>query len=195
MFERFTQDARDVVVRAQQEARALQHNWIGTEHLLVAALAEPTATGVTILTGLGLSADRCRAAIGEMIGPDGFDTRDADALRTLGIDLDDVRRRVEASFGAGALDSRQRRRYRWPRRRDNVPAGAGHIPFCARAKKALERSLREALALGDRYIGVEHILLGLLDPGGNTAVDVLRHLHADPKAVRAQLLAELGKAA
>jgi ATP-dependent Clp protease ATP-binding subunit ClpA len=195
MFERFTQDARDVVVRAQHEARALRHNWIGTEHLLVAALAEPTASGVTILTGFGLSADSCRAAIVELIGPAGFGTRDADALRTLGIDLDDVRRRVEASFGAGALDLRQRRRSRWPWRRDNMPAEVGHIPFCARAKKALERSLREALALGDRYIGVEHILLGLLDPGGNTAVDVLRHLHADPKVVRARLLAELGKAA
>jgi ATP-dependent Clp protease ATP-binding subunit ClpA len=194
MFERFTKDARDVVGRAQQEARVLKHNRIGTEHLLVAALAEPTATGVAILAGFGLTADRCRAAIMELIGADGFGTRDADALRTIGIDLDDVRRRVEASFGAGALE-RPRRRSRWPWRRDNVSADEEHLPFCARAKKALERSLREALALGDRYIGVEHILLGLLDPGGNTAVDVLRHLHAEPMAVRARLLAELGKAA
>ena len=195
MFERFTQDARDVIVRAQQEARTLQHSWVGTEHLLVAALAEPTATGVAILAGFGLTADRCRAAITELIGADGFGTRDADALRTLGIDLDDVRRRVEASFGTGALGSLPRRRPRWPWRHDNVWAGEGHLPFCARAKKALERSLREALALEDRYIGVEHILLGLLDQGGNTAVDLLRHLHADPKVVRARLLAELGKAA
>ena len=49
---------------------------------------------------------------------------------------------------------------------------AGHIPFDSRAKKVLELTLREALALGHNYIGTEHILLGLLDEeeslGGGT---------------------------
>jgi ATP-dependent Clp protease ATP-binding subunit ClpA len=194
MFERFTHDARDVVVRAQQEARMLRHNWIGSEHLLAAVLTKPQAAGVAILTGLGVTADGCRAAITELIGTGGFGTRDADALRTLGIDLDDVRRRVEAHFGEGALESPQRRRSRLPWRWRSTST-AGHLPFCSRAKRALERSLREALALGDRHIGVEHILLGLLDPRGNTAVDVLRHLQVEPDTVRARLLSELGKAA
>ena len=194
MFERFTHDARDVVVRAQQEARTLQHSWIGTEHLLAAVLTMPQATGVASLTGFGVTADGCRAAITELIGTGGFGSREADALRTLGIDIDDVRRRVEAHFGAGALESPQRRPSRWRWRRGNT-AGAGHLPFCSRAKRALERSLREALTLGDRHIGVEHIVLGLLDPRGNTAVDVLRHLQVEPDAVRARLLSELGKAA
>ena len=40
MFERFTQEAREVVVLAQEEARALGHNYIGTEHLLLALVAD-----------------------------------------------------------------------------------------------------------------------------------------------------------
>jgi ATP-dependent Clp protease ATP-binding subunit ClpA len=64
-----------------------------------------------------------------------------------------------------------------------------------RAKRALERAQREAVALGDGHIGVEHLLLGLLDPKGNTAVEVLHHLGADAEAVRTRVLADLGKAA
>jgi ATP-dependent Clp protease ATP-binding subunit ClpA len=64
-----------------------------------------------------------------------------------------------------------------------------------RAKRALERAQREALALGDRDIGVEHVLLGLLDPQSNTAVELLRHLDTDPQVVRSRILADLGKAA
>jgi hypothetical protein len=193
MFERFTHEARHVVVRAQEESRSLGHNWIGTEHLLLGVLAEQNTPGVVVLARFGVSAENCRGAIVELIGQGGFSARDADALRTLGIDLTEVQRRVEASFGPGALDFAPRRRRRpWHRTRD---ADGPHIPFAPRAKRVLERSLREALALGDRHIGVEHILLGLLDPRGNTAVDVLRHLQVDQDAVRARLLAELGEAA
>ena len=64
-----------------------------------------------------------------------------------------------------------------------------------RAKRALERALREALDLGDRHIGVEHVLLGLLDPKGNMAVELLRHLGVDPQVVRARVLQGRGKAA
>ena len=88
---------------------------------------------------------------------------DADALAALGIDLDEVRRRVEEAFGPGALD-----RARAPKRRFL----GGHIPFAKEAKKALELALREALALKHNYIGTEHILLGLLHAEG-AAHDVL----------------------
>ena len=72
---------------------------------------------------------------------------------------------------------------------------AGHLAFMPRAKRALERAQREALALRDRDIGVEHLLLGLLDPRTNMAVELLRHLGVDPEVVRARVLADLGKAA
>ena len=200
MFERFTGAAREVVVRAQQEARRFGHPWLGTEHLLLGVLAQPDAAGVRALAELGVTVDAARAALSRVVGIGGLGPGDADALRTLGIDLDEVRHRVEAAFGPGALDQpppqRARPRLRWGGRGRCEPASpAGRLPFMPRAKRALERSLREALALGDRHIGVEHILLGLLDPKGNMAVELLRHLGADPDAVRARVLNGLGKAA
>jgi hypothetical protein len=89
---------------------------------------------------------------------------DASALAAIGIDLDAVRRSVEESFGPGALSGRRRRR-------------GGHLPLCPKAKRALERSLREALALSDRHIGPEHILLGLASDADSGAARAreLRH--------------------
>ena len=62
-FERFTEPARQVVVLGQQEARSLGHSWIGTEHLLLGVLAQPDSPGVSTLTGLGITLDRCRVAL------------------------------------------------------------------------------------------------------------------------------------
>ncbi len=205
MFERFTQPARQVVVRAQEEARTFRHPWLGTEHLLLGVLAHPQAPGVSVLTELGITLDRGRAVLVQIVGKGGLGESDADALRTLGIDLDEVRSRVEASFGPGALDNpwlslnaprrQPRRRRPWRRPRCEQADATGHLPFMPRAKRALERAQREALALGDEYIGVEHVLLGLLDPKSNTAVELLRHLDTDPEVIRIRVLADLGKAA
>src|SRR6266516_1672615 len=104
MFERFTEPARQVVVRAQEEARSFGHPWLGTEHLLLGMLAEPRAPGVSVLTDLGVTVATGRAALRQIVGSGDLCESDAEALRTLGIDLDEVRKRVEASFGPGALD-------------------------------------------------------------------------------------------
>jgi ATP-dependent Clp protease ATP-binding subunit ClpA len=200
MFERFTQEARSVVVRAQDEARSLGHSWVGCEHLLLAVLAQPEEPAAAVLLRFGVTAERFRAAVEELIGSGGR-LSDADALRTLGIDLDQVRRRVEENFGPGALDVPPRRRrgrlpLPWRREPDceSQPI-TGHIGFTPRAKQALELALREALALKDRHIGLEHILLGILRVKDNVTVHLLRRMKVAPDAVRAQLLTELGKAA
>jgi ATP-dependent Clp protease ATP-binding subunit ClpA len=64
------------------------------------------------------------------------------------------------------------------------------MPFTPRAKKVLELSLREALALGDSFSGAEHVLLGLLREGEGVAADMLRSRGVDPAAVRAALARE-----
>ena len=57
MFERFTDQARRVVVQAQEEARTLGHNYIGTEHILLGLLGEPEGAAAQILSSLGMSLD------------------------------------------------------------------------------------------------------------------------------------------
>jgi len=128
-----------VVVLAQEEARLLNHNYIGTEHLLLGLLRE----------GEGVAAQ---------------------ALLRLGISLEDVRARVGEIIGRGG----------------SVPSG--HIPFTPRAKKVLELSLREALALKDRHIGTEHLLLGLIREGEGLAMLILTRLGAGPQLLRARVL-------
>jgi ATP-dependent Clp protease ATP-binding subunit ClpA len=68
MFERFSGQARHVVVSAQEEARELDHNYIGTEHLLLGLLATSDSVASVSLTALGYSRDEVRGAVEAMIG-------------------------------------------------------------------------------------------------------------------------------
>jgi ATP-dependent Clp protease ATP-binding subunit ClpA len=168
MFNRFTKDARHTVERAQLEALALGHDRIGTEHLLLGVALSPGRAG-ELLAEHGASADSLRATLRASAPP-----LDGDALASVGIDLDEVRRRVEASFGPGALERGRRGRTR-------------RTPFTPRAKKALELALREAVALGDRHIGPEHLLLGLLRDDATGAAAVLRRAGAPIASLREAL--------
>jgi ATP-dependent Clp protease ATP-binding subunit ClpC len=91
------------------------------------------------------------------------------ALEALGISPETVRQRVldVASPGDGSQ--------------------SGHIPFTTQAKEVLKSSLDESVGLGHRYIGTEHLLLGFLRAGDNTAAQVLTGLGADLDSARAQV--------
>jgi ATP-dependent Clp protease ATP-binding subunit ClpC len=68
VFERFTEQARQVVVLAQQEARELGHNYIGTEHLLLGLLREDGGISGPVLASLGVTVEGVRAQVVEMVG-------------------------------------------------------------------------------------------------------------------------------
>ena len=67
-FERFTERARRVVAASEERARELQHNYIGTEHLLLAQFSMPEAIAAQVLTESGLSEDAVRQAIRDAVG-------------------------------------------------------------------------------------------------------------------------------
>jgi ATP-dependent Clp protease ATP-binding subunit ClpA len=142
MFERFTNQSRRVVVLAQEEARLLDHNYIGTEHLLLGLMRQGTGTAGTALAAAGVTLESARAEVENIIG-------------------------------------------------QGTQAPSGHIPFTSRAKKCLELSLREALQLGDNYIGTGHLLLGLLSTGDGVGTQVLERLDADLGQLRDRVRAEL----
>ena len=170
MFERFTSQARMVVVRAQDEARAMGHRFIGTEHLLLGLLHDGTGTAGAVLAAEGLRPEAVRARIRRLLaGDDGrLDDRDAEALRSIGIDLDAVRTQVEQTFGPGALDPPPPAEPKRGLLRRQGPR-TGHIPFSGRAKTVLDLSLRESKG----PVGSEHLLLGLLREGQGLAAKVL----------------------
>ena len=174
MFERFTIEARQTVVGAQTEARRLRARWIGTEHLLLALLAQETPS-TSVLARHGLTHD----AVAEAIAAYRSDDLDAEALSALGIDLDAIRESAEASFGPGALDA--------PARKPGCAEPGKHIPFSPRAKKVLKLSLREALAMKSKAITDGHITLGLLSEGEGLAMRVLVDRGVDTGGLRGEL--------
>jgi hypothetical protein len=108
MFERFDQDARNLITLASEHARRLGHRYIGGEHILlaVASVGQPASA---VLCGHGITPDLVEEEIVRRVGLGAgaglFAGLDKDALATIGIDLDAVRARIEASFGPQALAS------------------------------------------------------------------------------------------
>ena len=210
MFERFTDEARRVVVLAQDHARRLHHWYIGCEHLLLAIVAEPSPASA-VLNEHGVTRERVEEQIIRIIGAghvgDLFRGVNGEALAAIGIDLDTVRARIGAAFGPEALERDvqvvgrggllRRRRRRRVRRAGGPPTGPGrrgHIPFTDRAKKALGRSLRESQALGDNYIGVQHVALALLSMDDGMVPLVLSAVGVSSAQLRTAILDRYRKA-
>jgi hypothetical protein len=68
MFERFTERARMVVVLAQEEARTLKHNYIGTEHVLLGLLREEEGLAARVLASLGITVEAVRGQVVRIVG-------------------------------------------------------------------------------------------------------------------------------
>jgi hypothetical protein len=238
MFERFTGSARQVVVQAQHNARRYNHSFIGPEHLFLGIIANDSDPTAAVLHDLGLTPERTEAEFARLtqsqpLGPapatpvtpaptsdpgaNPLAGLDADALASIGIDLDEVRTRIEATFGPGALSrAALHGQSRYPRRplhrrllphslrgpghparrpaRPDQGSPRGHIPFTPRAKKSLELSLREALSLGDNYIGMEHVALALTSMRDGLVPKILADLNVSPATIRAALLDQHRKA-
>jgi ATP-dependent Clp protease ATP-binding subunit ClpA len=206
MFERFTHAARTVVVGAQDEARRLKHGRIGTEHLVLAML-RVGGGAATALGAVGITIEGVEAAIARLVRPatEVLGAEDAAALRAIGIDLDEVRARIEENFGPVPLtpppDAPRRWRFGLRRRAAGVGAEAarkrlhGHVPFSPRAKKVLELSLREALRLKHKHIDDQHILLGVLRENEGLGARILADAGVDFDVLRARLETALREAA
>ncbi len=138
-FDLFTKRARHVLTLAEEEARRFQHNYIGTEHLL-----------------LGLERE------GEGIA--------AQVLSNLGIEVDQVRHAVETIIGRGER------------------IVLGEFGLTPRAKKVIELAMDEARRLNHRFIGTEHLLLGLIREGEGIAAGVLENLGLQLEQVRTETI-------
>jgi ATP-dependent Clp protease ATP-binding subunit ClpA len=193
MFERFTREARAVVVRATEDARRRTHDHIGTEHLLLGLLAPDAGSTSRLLLDVGVDGERVDVAVRRLNPPSGgfFSDAEADALRAVGIHVDAVLERMEQTFGPDAVRAQPSPR-RGPFRRSRA---GGRSRFTPRARKVLELALREAIHCHDDHIGAEHILLGLLREGRGSAVTILLESGVDLDALRRTTMAALRKAA
>ena len=167
MFERFTKAARATVERALTIAQDATAGEVRPEHLLAALLEQEDCLAVRVLAGLGAPAGEVREVLDglRMRYVDGLDDDDAEALQAIGIDLDEVVRRIDRNLGG---PSTRRRR----------------PPFSRGSKKALQLALREAIALRHNYIGTEHLLLGLARQEDRVVADTLGAFGIERAALR-----------
>ena len=142
MFERFTDRARKVMAIANQEVQRFNHEYIGTEHILLGLIKEGSGTGAAV-------------------------------LKNLGVDIEKMQLEMEQLFKLKG-------------RPDKVTMDKqSPTPL---AKKVIEYAIEEARSLNHKYIGTEHILLGLLRESEGTAAQVLVNLGLSIERVRMEIL-------
>ena len=141
-----------------EEARRLNHSFIGTEHVLAVLLRQADSATVRVLAEFGVSVEQVRGALAcwlEDRSPTG--KIDPAALASLGIDFDAVRERLDRCFGPGALERTR----------------SGCLGIAPRLKVALAFALDYA---GGSPLGDQHVLLGMLSVPESAAARVLGEL-------------------
>lgn len=140
VFERFTKRAQRVLTLAQEEAQRLNHNYLGTEHVLLGVLREGEGLGARLVEEFGCT-------------------------------LDTMRQSVQDTVGKGPSGE----------------AAEGEVPVTPRLKKVLELAVDEAARLEHRYVGTEHLVLGLLREGEGVAGRLLKDLGMELSTARARV--------
>src|SRR5256885_1122193 len=164
-FDKFTERARKVLSLAQEEAQRFQHNYIGTEHLLLGLVREGEGGAAKVLNNLGVELIKVRSAVefiigrGERIGLGGIGITPR-AKKVIEIAVDEAGPSDRMSTGPKSD-------------RDKFDK------FTPRSRKVLSMAQEEAQRLQHNYIGTEHLLLGLVRENEGGAAKLLNNLGLD----------------
>ncbi len=195
VFERCDENTMAVFNTALAEARRLGHNYLGAEHLLLALMRHRALLPEAVGARLPRDADMVTAALGGVL--DGPPLRDAELLKTLGIDLDEVRSAVRQTFGDDAIERLRRPVHQpwqpWRRpSRQCMSLLAGGMGVAPRVKQAFEHALRDADRCQRPAIDPAALLLGMVEVEDALSNRLLRDAGIDPSAVRRVLLDAAG---
>lgn len=161
VWTRLNPEAGEVLRLAFVESRESGHPCLADEHVLLGLLRHGSNPAADLLRAHGLDLVTARAelaSVGPTLGPR---AHPATALRTLGIDVEQIRQRLEDTFGTLAVQAAERRVRRRPWWRGGHPRPS---PLCVYilAKRALHFAADAADRRGDPRIGPEHLLYGVL---------------------------------
>jgi ATP-dependent Clp protease ATP-binding subunit ClpA len=145
MFTRLADRSRRSVEAAFEEARAMGHDSLGDEDLLLGILRADDGIAAEALSSLGVTLESAREESERMT---------SGALASIGISLEQIRREAGDTFELRLPEDRK-------------------IPFSPRAKNALVGARKEMRRLGDGHLGAEHVLLGILQNEEGMAVRIL----------------------
>ena len=217
----FTPRAQQVLALARKETERLNHSFVGPEHLLLVLLKLGLGTAFNMLREAGLNLDNVRVEVANLIrpGPDetkhenipysplvkkalaaasreakalghtyvgtehillGFlGEREGGAARVfdkMNVDVEQLRERILRELGRSPLENPIQMRSNWT----------------PRAHQALVLAHKAAEQLGHKYIGTEHLLLGLTNLGQGTAVNVLQRIGLDLQTIRTEVGRSIG---
>ena len=157
-FRNFTERARHVMALAVDEALRLEHNYLGTEHMLLGLASEGEGVAARVLSNFGIEVDKTRNEILSLLKQG-----QGKSNPVLG--------KIKTAMMQGEI----------------VLAGRQAV-LTRRARKVIELAVDEARSLGHQYIGTEHLLLGILREGEGLAVGVLENLGVDLGKIRSETL-------
>jgi ATP-dependent Clp protease ATP-binding subunit ClpA len=186
VFERCNENTTTIVDTAIAEAKQLRHNYLGTEHLLLAFTRHRDLLPDDVAALLPTTREVRDLLVGEIGTPR---QHDAELLRTVGVDLDDVRAAVRRTFGDRAVEELGRRRVRQPWQPWRRPARrctsllAGTMSVAPRVKQAFEHARKAA----DRTTGAvrpTELLLGMIDVEDAMSNRMLSAAGVDPSTLR-----------
>ncbi len=157
-----TPAAKKVIECSIAESGELNHNYVGTEHLLLGLLREHDGVAAQVLTNLGLKIEEVREEL-----------------------LSVLRAEAESKEAPPQAEPQERRAVS-AHRADPDPSES-FSTLTDRARKMLALANQEAQRLGHEYIGTEHILLGLVKEGSGVGANVLKNLDIDLRKVRIEV--------
>lgn len=147
-FDKFTERTRKVLNFANMEAAELDHNFIGTEHLLLGVMREGEGVAAMALRRSDLNFKDLRQRVMDIIEKGSQKAAERPAAQ--------IKAAVQSALNLG-----------------RSPNPFGERGLTLRAKKVIELAATEARLMGHRYIGTEHLLLGMLREGDGLAAHVL----------------------
>jgi ATP-dependent Clp protease ATP-binding subunit ClpC len=161
----FTERVRRVLQQAREEAIALRHEYVGTEHILL-GLLKGGGVAEAALQNLGINLDHVREKVLETVKPGPVDSTATAAAPPGGL--------------LGAIADSMGFRHKMD------------LPYTSRAKKVLELSMQEARYLRHSYVGTEHLVLGLLREERGIAAQILTSMGLTIDGVRNEVIRILG---
>lgn len=194
MFDRCDADTMAVVQAALDEARRLGHNYLGTEHLLVALVRRPDLLPDAVAALLPTETIVVDALRTMLSGPP---ANDATLLANIGIDLEAVRSAVRQSFGDDAIERLGRRRVHqpwqpWQRpRRRCVSLLGGSMGVAPRVKRAFELAAGDADRRHRATVDPAGLLLGMVEVEDAVSNRLLWEVGVDPGDIRRALIDDI----
>jgi len=163
-----TPRAKKVLMYAIEESRNLNHDYVGTEHILLGLLRDREGVAAQVLMNRGLKLEEVRAevlwAMGRGSAPVNLTDQHIDKVKT------DVADQV------GQAD-----------KEDPALPGSMYDRFTDRARGVMQLANQQAKQLDHEYIGTEHILLGLVSEGKSVAANVLTNLNLELETIRSEV--------